>query len=59
MWEVSMKLLRDEGARFDLDEFLSRPLMVHWATGTPDGARESPLWYPWEEQALWSIVEEG
>src|SRR5271170_3732230 len=54
-----MKLLRDPRAQFDLDEFLSRPLMAHLATGSARGARESPLWYLWEGRALWFIVEEG
>jgi nitroimidazol reductase NimA-like FMN-containing flavoprotein (pyridoxamine 5'-phosphate oxidase superfamily) len=54
-----MKLRRDARALFDLDEFLSRPLMAHLATRAEDGARDTPLWYLWENGALWFIVEEG
>lgn len=54
-----MKLLRNARATFELDEFLARPLMAHLSTESPGGARESPLWYLWEDQAIWLIVEEG
>lgn len=54
-----MKLVRDDRARFDLDEFLACPLMAHLATRSEEGARESPLWYLWEDRSLWFIVEEG
>jgi Pyridoxamine 5'-phosphate oxidase len=39
----------------DLDAFLARPLMAHLATCSPDGARESPLWFLWEDAAAWFI----
>ncbi|MGI0072159.1 MAG: pyridoxamine 5'-phosphate oxidase family protein [Thermoplasmata archaeon] len=54
-----MRITRDERAQFDLDEFLSRPLLAHLATGSEDGARESPLWYLWEDGAFWFVVEQG
>ena len=38
-----MKLLRNDRAESDLDEFLSRPLMAHLATESGAGAPESPL----------------
>ncbi len=41
------------GDLFDLDEFLARPLFAHLATGSPDGPRESPVWYLWEHCAIW------
>jgi Pyridoxamine 5'-phosphate oxidase len=44
-----------EDPEFDLDSFLARPLMAHLATGSPEGARESPLWFLWEDGALWFI----
>lgn len=44
-----------EEADFDLDAFLARPLMAHLATGSPEGARESPLWFLWEDAAVWFI----
>ena len=54
-----MQLRRDDRAQFDLDEFLARPLMAHLATRSEAGARDSPLWYLWEDGVLWFIVEEG
>jgi len=54
-----VKLVRNERAKFELDEFLARPLMAHLATSVPDGARDSPLWYIWEDGALWIIVQQG
>lgn len=59
-----MKIVRDTGSHFDLDddaarrlmtEILSRPLFAHLATGSEDGPRESPVWFLWEEGALWII----
>ena len=49
--------LTDEAARRLLDEILSRPLFAHLATveseeGSP---RESPVWFLWEDEALWII----
>lgn len=44
-----------EDLEFDVDRFLARPLMAHLATGSPDGARESPVWFLWEEGAVWLI----
>lgn len=40
---------------FDLDEFLSRPLYAHLAHLSPDGPRESPVWFHWDGQAIWII----
>ncbi len=59
-----MKVVRDTGSHFDLDEeaarqlmneILVRPLFGHLATGCVDGARESPVWFLWENGALWII----
>lgn len=47
--------LTDEGARRLLDEILSRPLFAHLATGSSEGPRESPVWFLWEDEALWII----
>ncbi|MEM7722319.1 MAG: pyridoxamine 5'-phosphate oxidase family protein [Pseudomonadota bacterium] len=38
---------------FDPDAVLSKPLMVVLATSSPDGPRAAPMWYLWEDGALW------
>ncbi|SEE53514.1 Pyridoxamine 5'-phosphate oxidase [Rhizobiales bacterium GAS191] len=40
---------------FDPDVVLSKPLMAHLATSSPDGPRESPVWFLWEQGAIWLI----
>ena len=40
---------------FDAEEVLQLPLFAHLATGSPGGARESPVWFLWEDGALWLI----
>ena len=40
---------------FDINEFLSRPLFAHLATMSDDGPRESPVWFLWEDDAIWLI----
>jgi hypothetical protein len=54
-----MKVMRSDRAKFDLDEFLARPLLAHVATASEEGPRDSPLWFLWEEQSLWLIAEIG
>ncbi len=59
-----MKIIRDTGSHFDLDdsparslidELLSRPLFAHLATASESVPRESPVWFLWENDALWII----
>ncbi|KYH27683.1 pyridoxamine 5'-phosphate oxidase [Halalkalicoccus paucihalophilus] len=50
-----MELVEDTLA-VDLDTFLARPLFCFLATESPDGPRVSPLWYLWEEGAVWIAV---
>ena len=59
-----MKIVRETGSHFDLDEgaarrlleeILSRPLFAHLATASEEGPRESPVWFLWEGGALWVI----
>jgi hypothetical protein len=49
-----MKVHRS-GKPFDLDKFLARPLFAHLATGSLEGPRESPVWFLWEDGAIWLI----
>jgi len=44
---------------FDLDEFLGRPLFAHLSTVSADGPRESPVWFLWEDTAIWIIGGES
>lgn len=59
-----MKIVQETGSHFDLGEdaarslmeaVLSKPLFAHLATASEDGPRESPVWYLWEDEALWII----
>ena len=50
-----MRVIRDRPRSVDVDEFLSRPLFAHLATASDDGPRESPVWFLWEEGALWIL----
>lgn len=38
---------------FDPDAVLSQPLMVMVSTLSPDGPRNAPMWFLWEDGALW------
>jgi hypothetical protein len=48
-------ILERSGEPFDLDAFLARPLMAHLATASADGPRESPVWFLWEDGAVWLV----
>jgi hypothetical protein len=59
-----MEIIAQTGSHFDLDEeaahvlmsdILSRPLFAHLATSSDAGPRESPVWFLWEDSALWII----
>jgi Pyridoxamine 5'-phosphate oxidase len=50
-----MKLIQDRPRTVDLDEFLLRPLFAHLATDSEEGPRESPVWFLWEDGAIWII----
>jgi hypothetical protein len=42
-----------------LDEFLRRPLFCFLAQESDDGPRLSPLWFLWEEGAVWNVARLG
>jgi hypothetical protein len=50
-----MKVIRDLPGSVELDEFLARPLFGHLATASEQGPRESPVWFLWEDGAIWII----
>ena len=50
-----MEVIRDRARSVDLDEFRARPLFAHLATASTHGPRESPVWFLWEDNAVWII----
>lgn len=38
-----------------LEDILSRPLFAHLSTSHENGPRDSPVWFLWEEEAIWII----
>ena len=59
-----MKIVLKTGSHFDLDEesatrlmndVLMRPLFAHLATASEYGPRESPVWFLWEDGAIWIV----
>jgi Pyridoxamine 5'-phosphate oxidase len=50
-----VKVIQDRPRTVDVEEFLSRPLFAHLATASPRGPRESPVWFLWDDGALWII----
>lgn len=42
-----------------LETFLARPLFCFLGTVTGDEPRVSPLWFLWEDGAIWIIADEG
>jgi len=54
-----MKVIRDRPKSVDLEEFLSRPLFGFFATASESGPRVSPVWFLWEDEAIWIIGNKG
>jgi nitroimidazol reductase NimA-like FMN-containing flavoprotein (pyridoxamine 5'-phosphate oxidase superfamily) len=50
-----VKVIRDKPRSVDIEEFLARPLFAHLATASYEGPRESPVWFLWEDGAIWII----
>lgn len=48
-------MIRDRPRTVDVDEFLSRPLFAHLGTASSFGPRVSPVWFLWEDGAVWII----
>ncbi len=46
-------------APFDPEEVLALPLMAILSTASPEGPRGAPVWYHWEEGALWMPSSTG
>lgn len=51
-----MQIVGTRSENMDFEEFLARPLFAHLATSSEEGARDVPLWFLWENGALWFIV---
>lgn len=54
-----MRIIRDRPGRFELSEVLRRPLFAHLATLSDDGPRDSPVWFLWEDEAIWIIGDDA
>ena len=50
-----VQIIHDRERSVDLEEFLARPLFAHLATASEHGPRESPVWFLWEDHAVWII----
>jgi Pyridoxamine 5'-phosphate oxidase len=50
-----MKLIHDRPRTVELEEFLSRVLFAHLASASEEGPRQSPVWFLWEDGAVWII----
>jgi hypothetical protein len=51
-----MILLHDRPGTVEIDEFLARPLFAHLATALDGAPRDSPVWFLWEDEAIWIIA---
>lgn len=40
----------------DIDEVLDRPLFCFFGQLSADGPRLSPLWFLWEDEAIWNVA---
>lgn len=50
-----MLVIQDRPGTVDVDEFLARPLFAHLATSSDSGPRESPVWFLWDDSAIWIL----
>lgn len=54
--EVSGMELVENTLAEDVDAFLDRPLFCFFAQGSDGGPRLSPLWFLWEDGAVWNVA---
>lgn len=47
----------EDNLSVELATFLDRPLFCHLAQFSNDGPRVSPLWFLWEDNAIWTIAQ--
>jgi hypothetical protein len=40
---------------FEIESLLARPILAHLATASTSGACHSPLWFLWEDGAVWLV----
>ncbi|MCR6111989.1 pyridoxamine 5'-phosphate oxidase family protein [Bacillus sp. A301a_S52] len=50
-----MRIITDTGRSFDLEKFLSIPLVAHLSTMTEESPRDSPVWFYWKDKRIWII----
>jgi hypothetical protein len=50
-----MRVIRDRPRTVDIGDVLARPLFAHLATASDAGPRDSPVWFLWEQNAVWII----
>ena len=51
-----MEIIED-GLEVSLDEFLARRLFCFLAQRSGEGPRLSPLWFLWEDGAVWNVAQ--
>ncbi|MCT8140315.1 pyridoxamine 5'-phosphate oxidase family protein [Anaerobacillus sp. CMMVII] len=50
-----MQIIRDTRRSFDLEQFLSKPLVAHLSTLVEEFPRDSPVWFYWKDNEIWII----
>ncbi|MBU9722752.1 MULTISPECIES: pyridoxamine 5'-phosphate oxidase family protein [Bacillaceae] len=50
-----MQIIRDTGRSFDLEAFLTKPLVAHLSTVDGDTPKDSPVWFYWKDEMIWII----
>ncbi|WP_229721295.1 pyridoxamine 5'-phosphate oxidase family protein [Pontibacillus salipaludis] len=50
-----MKIIKDTGKSFNLENLLAKPLVAHLSTVVEDAPRDSPVWFYWKDDKIWII----